>query len=432
MGAWGLLSGRAKGQIERVRFLVSSLTVGLLLLGTASRPVLAAETGKQSSSSPSAASPDQPVIKAGEVDGWNFAALPFFSYGSDVGVTVGGALFFYSDVAGYPGEQQSASLSFSYAARGPKSLDMGWGRPRILGALELRLNLHLADDSRMPYWGEGAQLGGLPVPAGWGTPPEPYRYHDRRAFFAVILRGPIYGPLGWHVRGRYLDVSVRERGPLLASSMPPGAGGGQVLLAEAGLLYDTRDRPLATRRGLFLGASAFFSPVVSGLSEFSFHGYDGAVRLYIPLWSGATIALRGIYDRKLAGVPGREEDARSAVPFFERMLYEGYTYDEGLGSASTVRGIARYRLAGEEKMLANAQLRVNLFTLHLFGKSQEFGVSGGVDAGRAWQPGYDAVDALAFAGGLRIIWDRAVLLRVELAKARGGDQGLYVAFGEMF
>jgi len=42
------------------------------------------------------------------------------------------------------------------------------------------------------------------------------------------------------------------------------------------------------------------------------------------------------------------------------------------------------------------------------------------------------VDGAGVAAGLRIIWDRAVLLRVEMARARGGDQALYVAFGEQF
>ena len=75
---------------------------------------------------------------------------------------------------------------------------------------------------------------------------------------------------------------------------------------------------------------------------------------------------------------------------------------------------------------------MNLFTLHLVGKSQEFGFTAGVDAGRAWQPGYEYVDGAGEAVGLRVIWDSAVLLRVEMARAAGGEDTLYVAFGEMF
>ena len=406
---------------------VAALAVLVLLV------VPAASAAEEENDRPPQVSPDQPIVRGGEVvDGWRFAGLPLVSYASDVGLTLGAALFFYRGVEGYPGEQQSATLSFSYATRGPKAFDLGWGRPRIFGALEFRLNLHLAEDQRMPYWGEGARLGGLDVPAGFGTPPEPYRYHDRRIFAAVVLRGPLFGPVGWHLRTRYLNVGIPEAGPLLAASVPPGRRGGRVLLGEVGLLYDTRDRSLATRRGLFIAASAFVAPYFAKVSDFALHGYNGNVRFYVPLWPGAAIAVRGMYDRKLPGVPGRDDGEREAIPFYERMMYEGYSYDEGLGSASTIRGIARYRISGEEKMLANAQVRVNLFTVHPAGKSLEFGLSAGVDAGRARQPGYEAVEDAGVAAGLRIIWDRAILLRVEMAQARGGDRGLYVAFGEQF
>jgi hypothetical protein len=376
---------------------------------------------------------NEPVIEApGEINGWHFAGVPIASYGSDVGLTLGAALFFYKPIPGYPNEQHSANISLSYATRGPRALDAGGSAQRLFGTpLRAFVNLHAADDPLMPYWGEGARLGGLPTPPGFGTPPEPYRYHDRRIFAAAILRGPIFRALGWHLRVRLLDVDVAEQNALLAASAPPGARGGRVMLGEVGLLYDTRDREIGTRSGVFATAAAFAAPQLGGVSDFAFHGYDAHVRLYVPLWLGATLAMRGLYDNKLAGVPSVGSKA-SAVPFFERSLYEGLSYNEGLGSAATIRGIARYRIAGDEKMMANVQLRLNLFTTHFAAKTQEFGIDAGVDAGRASQPGFDAVDAAGVAVGLRFIWDRAILFRVEMGRARGGDNTLYVAFGEQF
>ena len=191
----------------------------LFLYAFVALPGLAAEENPERTSEPP---PDAPTISADVAPGWHFVGLPLVSYGSDVGLTLGGALFFYRDVAHHPGLQQSSTLSLSWASRGPRNLDLGWGTPRLLGPIEGRIHLHLSDDPRMPYWGEGAQLGGLSVPAGYGTPPPEYRYHDRRAFFAAILRGPILGSLGWHVRGRYLNVGVPESSALLITSSPPG------------------------------------------------------------------------------------------------------------------------------------------------------------------------------------------------------------------
>ena len=367
-----------------------------------------------------------------ELDGWRFAAMPAFSYGSDVGLNLGAAVFFYEPVPGHPDEHQSVTLGISYATRGPRAVDAGWGTRRLFGtSLQTGLNLHVGDDPQMPYWGEGARLGGLSVPPGFGTPPEVYRYHDRRIFAAATVRGAIVGPLGWHARARYLNVGVPSQSALLASSAPPGARGGRVALGEVGLLLDTRDRELDTHSGMFATAAAFVAPQLGGVSDFAFHGYDAAIRLYVPLWAGATLALRGLYDRKIAGIPD-VRSGTSAVPFFERMLYEGITYNEGLGGGGTIRGIARYRIAGDEKMLANAQLRMSVFSSHLFDKTQEYGLSAGVDAGRARQPGFEAVDAAGVAVGVRIVWDHAILFRVEVGRARGGDNTLYRSFGEQF
>jgi hypothetical protein len=188
---------------------------------------------------------------------------------------------------------------------------------------------------------------------------------------------------------------------------------------------------VGTRSGWFVTAAAFAAPQLDGVSDFSFHGYDAAVRVYVPLVLGMTLAGRALYDRKIAGLPGRRADA-AAVPFFERMLYEGISYNEGLGGAATIRGIARYRVAGEEKMLANVQLRMSLLTTRLFSKTQEWGLSLGVDAGRATQPGFPAIEAAGATAGLRLVWDRAILFRVEVGRARGGENTLYVAFGEQF
>jgi len=376
----------------------------------------------------------EPTIEAPlEVDRWHFAGFPIASYASDVGLTLGAAVFMYAPVPEHPEEQDAVTLSASYATRGPRQVDAGWVHQRLFGLpLRWRLNLHGGDDALMPYWGEGAQLGGLDVPTGSGTPPAPYRYHDRRFFAAATLRGPFVGAFGWHVRARFLDVGVPGQSALLAESNPPGAHGGRVALFEAGLLFDTRDRELSPRRGLYLTAAAFAAPQLGGVSDFSFHGYDASGRAYLPLPLGATLALRALYDHKLPGVPGRR-DAAQEVPFFERALYEGFAYGEGLGGGGTVRGVARYRISGDEKALGNVELRINFLSTHLFDKTQEYGVDAGLDAGWARQPGYAAVDAAGIAAGVRLTWDHAVLIRVEMGRAlSGGEETLYVSFGELF
>lgn len=364
---------------------------------------------------------------------WRFAGFPLLSYGSDVGLQLGAALFLYRHLPERPEEEDRLSLSLSYATKGPRSVDLEAGLRRLLGtSLRVRGRLRLADDRLMPYWGEGAGLGGLSTPPGAGAPPPPYRYHDRRAFASVALRGALAGAVGWHVRARWLDVDVRAPSALLAASAPPGARGGRVALGEVGLLVDTRDREVDTRRGLFATAGAFAAPAIGGVSDFAFHGYDAVLRAYVPLGSRATLMARGLYDRKVAGALGAARGA-AAVPFFERMLYEGLRFGEGLGGAETVRGVARLRLAGDEKALLNVEVRTRLATTHLLGRPEEWEVAAGFDAGRARQAGYAAVHGEGVAIGLRMLWDRSVLTRLDVARALGGaDYAVYLAFGKLF
>lgn len=381
-----------------------------------------------------AASDGPPRLEAPvDLYGWRFAGVPIASYGSDLGFTLGGALFFYRPLEGHPDEYRNLTMALSYATRGPRAFDSKLDFPHLRDtSLRTTWNVHLADDTVMPYWGEGAALGGSSVPTGYGTPPEPYRYHDRRLFVAAILRGAIAGPLGWHARARFLDVDVAAQSALLAAANPPGAHGGRVALGEIGLWYDTRDREVDPRRGAFLTAAAFAAPHVDGISDFSFHGYDANARVYIPVLPSVTLALRALYDRKLAGMPFVNGQQNAVVPFFERMLYEGLAYNEGIGGAGTLPGIARYRISGDEKMLGNAQVRVTVFSTHLASKPQDWGVGVGVGAARAQQPGYAPVQAVSFTGGLRLVWDRALIARLEVGRAPGGDNTLYFAFGEEY
>ena len=281
--------------------------------------------------------------------------------------------------------------------------------------------MRLADDDLAPYWGEGARLGGLSIAPGSGTPPPEFRYHDRRAFASALLATPIAGSLNAYGRLRWLRVDMLATGPLLAAERPRGFGGGDVALAEAGLLIDTRDQEAGTRRGLYVNAALFGAPALGASFAYSFAGGNVTIRQYLPLGPPLRLAMRLMADVK-----------RGSVPFFERTIYEGVEFGDGLGGGETIRGVARYRLAGEDKLLANLELRLDLHTYHPLGRSLEVGLAAGVDAGAAHQRGYSTVAALGGFTGLRLLWDEAVVLRVELGYAAQGAAAVYVSFGEEF
>lgn len=357
--------------------------------------------------------------------GPRLAALPLVSYGSDIGLQLGGVLYLYR--VDQQGERTDwAALALSWASHGPRSVEAK-GEVLRLGGSSLRTFFQLKGslDTSAPYWGEGAGLVGPGVtpgvPPGAGEPPGPYRYRSVGPWASIILRGDLAGALGWWSRLRTTHASVSDAPPLLLATAPPGAGGGTSTLLHAGVVYDTRDRAASPRRGLLLDASFFGAPRLPPLSGWTQGGLDAGMRGYLEVWPGAVLAARLLYDLK-----------RGDVPFFERTLYEGITYGEGLGGSGTVRGLARDRLAGEEKLLAGCELRAYLLETHWLGRLQEWGVSAGADAGRARDRGQPAVFGAGGFGGARLLWDRAVTLRFEVGYAGQGSPAFYLAFDEAY
>jgi hypothetical protein len=353
--------------------------------------------------------------------GLRFAALPNISYGSDVGVSLGAFGLFYRP-SGAGARQERLAVGFNYTTRGPRTLSLKWDQPRLgdgdWGGL---FDLRLADDRHEPYWGEGGALASSLQQVG--PVAFPYRFHDRRIFLSVTARPFEATRPALYGRARLLAIDVRDQGPLLAAQRPLGSRGGSSLLWEVGVLLDTRDREVGTRKGLFANASAFAAPAFGPLGPGSFAGFDLAASSYWPLAKCATLAARALLDVKLG---------LGSVPFYERDQYEGITYGDGLGGSGTLRGVARGRMAGDQKGLASVELRLNACEGRPFGsRLLRMGVAAGVDAGFAHQQGYRTLGAVGVFAGLRALWDDAVLVRAEVGYA-GKGPAFYLVTGEQF
>jgi hypothetical protein len=342
------------------------------------------------------------------------------AYASDTGWRFAGGVFLY-DLGPRKERNDWTAIQLSWTSRGPRYAEIKGGIRRLLERdLRAFYQLKLLDDVAAPYWGEGAHLEGGPPP-GAGAPPDPYRYHATGPWIAGSLRGPIRGHLGWFTRARWTRRNIHDRGEILEAERPRGYGGGGILLGAAGLVVDTRDEEVGATRGVFADASIFGGPRLGRFSEHALAGANVTLREYLPLWSGATLALRQLYENKLGD-----------VPFTERTQLEGLGYGEGLGGAGTIRGMARDRLAGEEKVLASVELRARVVETSWWGRTQEFGVSVGADAGHARQRGHSPVHGVGGFAGLRVAWDRAVLVRFEVGHAGQGGPAYYLSFDEPF
>ena len=138
----------------------------------------------------------------------------------------------------------------------------------------------------------------------------------------------------------------------------------QELGVQLAYLHDTRDSPVAPRRGVLLSLTGKYFPGLLDANA-SFGGIGGAVSTYwTPFESGAlTIAARA-GGQKIWG----------PFPSFEAAF---------IGGESTVGGLRPQRYAGDASAFGNLEARARLCTLP-FVLRWDFGVSGIVDVGRVY------------------------------------------------
>ena len=353
---------------------------------------------------------------------FRFALIPAIAYSSDVGVALGAATFLYRP-SEIEGRFDRLTVSGAYTTLGPRQLILRWEQPSInhtgWGVIA---DLRVANDNQEPYWGEGAALGGSNISPGAGAPPDPFRFHDWRVFLSFTMRPAVAtGPLPY-MRLRWLGVDITNPGTLLPVSQPQGWQGGATLLGETGMVIDTRDREVDTRRGWLAYLAAFGSPPMGVISDGSFVGVDLSASLFVPLTDWAVLATRVLYDGKFGD-----------VPFWERYGFEGLLYAGGLGGAGTIRGVARQRVAGDQKALATTEFRA-MFPEHRLWDRYPVQLGGaiGLDVGAARQPGYSTVAEVGGFAGFRLLLDRAVLVRFEVGYAAQGAPSFYFVTGEQF
>ena len=141
----------------------------------------------------------------------------------------------------------------------------------------------------------------------------------------------------------------------------------QELGVQFAYLHDTRDSPVAPRRGVLLTATGKYYPGLLDANG-AFGGVGGTISTY---WSpidsgGLTIAAR-------AGA----QKIWGPYPAFEAAF---------IGGEGTVAGLPPQRYAGDASTYGTVEARVRLITLP-FVLRWDFGVSGIVDAGRVYVSG---------------------------------------------
>lgn len=386
-----------------------------------------------------AAEPDQSPPDARRV---RWSAIPVASYDSDDGFGAGARAQVDLLRPGYEPFRASYVVHLFTTTRGYHHHRFRFDLVGLGADRELRLTGHFAFRAWLNdgYWGVGN--GTVRDPALESDDPDDparryYRYRLIQPFSHLTLRWELSGPLLLYGATEVRWSSV-EAGPgsLLAADPPPGVDGGLAVQAGGGALWDTRVPEVSPDRGVLLEVSGRGVAQADGTV---FGGPFASARGWVSL--GEPVVLGG---RLMA------EYLVGEVPFYEMVHWGGFVPIAGFGGADTLRGVPFGRWRAPGKVVANAELRVDLFETPLAGEPFRGQVVPFVDAGAVFGAGDDA-DAPPPANpvhpaagvGLRGIWGETTVGRLDVGVgedrvARGTmvvsrpTYGFYLVFDHLF
>jgi hypothetical protein len=215
------------------------------------------------------------------------------------------------------------------------------------------------------------------------------------------------------------DRRVRE---LLGDTAPHG-----VVEFSYGVLFDTRDVEVSSRRGQYHSIRLDYAPGGTAGVPYRWARVNAAVRFYVPLTRRMTFAARALGDW-LLGDP----------PFYELPRYDATS---AIGGVNGVRGIPAQRYYGKIKVISNLELRTELFDFHFWKKTNTFGVTAFVDSGRVWtdlhsHPELDGTGLgikYGLGGGVRLQAGKSFVLRLDAAWSEDARPlAGYLSAGQLF
>ena len=331
--------------------------------------------------------------------------------------------------------------------RGYQDHLLEWDRVGVGPGASTRLQagLYWRQWTHSGYWGMGNDTLREWQYEGLFEPDDPaatrYRYSLVQPTLHALARSRIHdGP--WSLYGavtvHHTRVETYE-GSLLEEDRPYGMLGGWSPQVGVGVLYDSRQPEIASKRGVLAELSGRLAPAVDGEAG----GFAGGLCLlqgYQPLGGRLVLAAR-LLGEWLAG----------NVPFYEMNTWGLSKPIIGFGGDMSLRGVPMGRWRGPGKALANVELRWTPWALALREHQVDLELAPFTDVGAVF--GQQAATAAPTAPttahpsvglGGRVVFDDTFVGRLDIGWAPdpitqpdGGvskpwGMGVYVVFGHPF
>jgi outer membrane translocation and assembly module TamA len=366
--------------------------------------------------------------------GWEVSGIPALNYDADDKFGYGVVLELYNyGLKGKLPYLVTIQPTVFLTTGGRRDFRLFVDAPDAFGSL-WRINTFIASETQLasPYYG----IGNLTVhdAALEAEPNTKYYRFGRRRF---LLTSDVQRRLGGSAlrlllgagaaRGRVDETESGTTTTLLQQQLAGAAAPeGWSNFVRAGLVWDTRDREVHTSRGTW--ADVLVQRVDKSLgSAWDFTRSTLTVRQYVPLGSTVTLAERVLV-----------QDVSGDAPFYELAYVQtSFKSQEGLGGATTMRGLPKDRFIGKGLAVSNTELRWRAREFTLLEKPASLTLSTFVDAGRVWaerivlsELGSDL--HVTYGVGARVGRGPNFVVALDVGHSSESPASVYVGFGYLF
>lgn len=405
--------------------------------------------------------------------GFAFGALPAISYDSDLGFQYGGLVNFYlyGDGSSYPKYDHSLYLELSTYTKGTSIARLRYDSEKLIPKVRTTADVSYVTDMMSDFYGfNGYQSVYDPALV---TSSNRLFYKNERNMFQIKTDFQGYFgdlKLGWEAGYTYYNfvvnmvnntkLGIAKTGPTLFEKYqdwglisPTEAHGGSINYLKVGLKYDSRDQLACPAKGIFTEAVIQSAPKF--LNETFPHTKLAVIhRQYFTLAKDLIFAYRLDYQMSLGN---------DHVPYYAQpLLITSYLIaatNQGLGGKSSVRGILRNRIIGDNVGFGNFEFRYKFIRFELFKQNFYLGTNVFFDSGIILKPidispqlaalsvsdpmsyakyfnTYEAGKFHSAAGvGLKIGWNENFVISADFGKAfdkQDGNTGFYVGLNYLF
>ena len=331
---------------------------------------------------------DDPTIK----EGWSVNLIPSLAYDSDFGLMAGGIIDinFYGGL--YPNYKHRLCMEALTYSKHASYYMLQYDSKYLIPGIRTSLKAYLDNNPLYWFYGFNGAVNDYDRDKNCNHKEGIAYYSMDRIFLNTRLEfsGPLGPYLDWTSKYSYWHYWIKElnwegydpnntlfrKYRNMGLIEGPESNGGDVVEFQFGLKYDTRNIEATPSHGIFADFNVAWAP------DLFKTGYDyiklaARFRQYLSLGSERLVFAYSLaYQGTVAG----------NQPFYTQSYMIHFKPSDGLGGATTLRGILYNRIVGDDYAWGNFELRARMFDINFLNR-RVFGViSPFFDAGTILQP----------------------------------------------